>query len=164
MGPGAAAIASIVPDLHDMLTGLGTPQELEPEQARFRLFDSVATFLKNAAQRQPLVLVLDDLHWADRSSLLLLEFTAQELQTIPLLLIGIYRDVEVSRQHPLSQTLGSLIKASRFTRLELQGLSQSEVSQLLEVTPGWNPSPRTIAAIHQRTEGNPCSSAKYCGG
>ena len=156
MGAGAAGIAEIVSEVREKLPGLEPPPALDsPEQARFRLFDSISTFLKNAARRQPLVLVLDDLHWADRSSLLLLEFLAQELQSIPLLLIGTYRDVEVSRQHPLSQTLGSLIRASGFVRLHLPGLSQWEVSQILDLTPGWESSPQTVATIHQRTQGNP---------
>jgi len=66
MGPGAADIAEIVADVRGKLPDLGTPPVLEPEPARFRLFDSITTFLKNAAQRQPLMLVLDDLHWAER--------------------------------------------------------------------------------------------------
>ena len=76
MGAGAADIAEIVPNIRGKITDLATPPALEPEAARFRLFDSITTFLKNAAQSQPLMLVLDDLHRADRSSLLLLEFLA----------------------------------------------------------------------------------------
>ena len=76
MGPGAADIAEIVPEVPDKLPDLAPPPALEPEQARFRFFVSIATFLRNACLVQPLVLVLDDLHWADRSSLLLLEFLA----------------------------------------------------------------------------------------
>ena len=102
MGAGAAAIAEVVSDVREQLPGLDAPPQLEPEQARFRLFDSITTFLKNAARRKPLVLVLDDLHWADHPSLLLLEFVARELANARVLVIGTYRDVELSRQHPLS--------------------------------------------------------------
>ena len=80
MGLGAPDIAEIVSELRKKLPELESPPTLEPEQARFRLFDSIATFLKNAAQNQPMMLVLDDLHWADRSSLLLLEFLAREIE------------------------------------------------------------------------------------
>ena len=80
MGPGSADIAEIISDLRVKLPDLETRAALEPEQARFRLFDSITTFLKNAAQFQPIVLVLDDLHWADRSSMLLLEFLAREME------------------------------------------------------------------------------------
>jgi predicted ATPase len=167
MGSRAAEIAGILPELREKLPDLGPPAALDPEQARFRLFDSIATFLKNAGQRQPLVLVLDDLHWADRSSLLLLEFIAQELQTIPLLVLGAYRDVGLSSQHPLSQTLGNLIRTDGFVRLQFRGLAQAEVAQLLDITPGWDSSPQTIAASRRSTSGlreTHYSSARFCGG
>ena len=77
MGPGAAHIAEMIPSLREKLPDLTDPPALEPEPARFRLFDSVTNFLKNASQTQPLVIVLDDLHWGDRASLLLLEFLAR---------------------------------------------------------------------------------------
>ena len=78
MGSGAAAIAEVVSDVRERLLGLPSPPQLEPDQARFRLFDSISAFLKTASQRQPLVLVLDDLHWADPPSLALLQFVARD--------------------------------------------------------------------------------------
>ena len=105
MGAGAADIAAIVPELRDKLPDLETPSALEPEQSRFRLFSSITTFFKNATQ--PRMLVLDDLHWADNPSLLLLQFLAREMGESRLLVVGTYRDVELSRQHPLSETLAS---------------------------------------------------------
>jgi eukaryotic-like serine/threonine-protein kinase len=98
MGAGAADIAEVIPELRGKLPDLNPPPALEPEQARFRLFDSLTAFLKNASQTQPLMLVLDDLHWADRPSLLLLQFLARQLsESRRLLLVGCYRDVELSR-------------------------------------------------------------------
>ena len=76
-GPGAADIAEIVPELLERFPEIQPPPTVEPDQARFRLFDSLATFLKAASQSQPLVIVLDNLHWADKPSLLLLEFLGQ---------------------------------------------------------------------------------------
>ncbi len=107
MGSDAANIAEIVPERGQKLPNLETPPDIEPEQARFRLFSSITNCFKKAAQSQPLMLVLDDLHWADRSSLLYLEFLSREIESSSLLVLGTYRDVEVSRRHPLSQTLGS---------------------------------------------------------
>ena len=72
-------ITDVIPEIHDKITDLEPPPGIEPEAAWFRLFDSVATFVKSVAQSQPLVLVLDDLHWADRPSLMLLQFLAREL-------------------------------------------------------------------------------------
>ncbi|MCI0799262.1 MAG: AAA family ATPase, partial [Chloroflexi bacterium] len=155
MGPGAADIAEIVPEIRGKLPDLETPPVLEPEPARFRLFDSITTFLKNAAQRQPLMLVLDDLHWADRSSLLLLEFLAREIGTSRLLLVGAYRDVEVSRRHPLSQTLGTLVREQIFHRVQLDGLTQQEVGELVEGSAGITLTLEAAEVIHKRTDGNP---------
>jgi predicted ATPase len=108
MGAGAADITEIIPEVREKLPDVEPPPILEPEQARFRLFDSITTFLKNAAQAQPLLLVLDDLHWADQASLLLLQFLARQMEGSRLLVAGCYRDVELSRQHPLSETLAQL--------------------------------------------------------
>ncbi len=98
----AAAIAEVFSDVKEKLPDLKPPSRLEPEQARFRLFDSITTFLKTASQARPLVLMLEDLHWADGPSLLLLQFLARELEESRLLVVGTYRDVEVTRQHPLT--------------------------------------------------------------
>jgi eukaryotic-like serine/threonine-protein kinase len=114
IGAGASDISEIVPELRDLMPGLSAPPSPESEQARFRLFDSIAGFLKRAGQEQPLALVLDDLQWADRPSLLLLEFLAQNLQEARLLLLGTYRDIGLTRSHPLSNTLGELTKHPPF--------------------------------------------------
>ena len=107
LGSGAAAIADLVPDVRTHLPDLSPPPTLsDPQQARFRLFDAIAGFLQRASASSPLVLVLDDLNWADKESLLLLEYLARELADAHLLLVGTYRDVDLSRRHPLSQTLG----------------------------------------------------------
>ena len=83
LGVGASDVASMIPEIRQSLPDLEpSPQLDSPEQARFRLFDSVTTFLKSASQSQPLVVVLDDLHWADRSSLMLLEFMVRGLTPI----------------------------------------------------------------------------------
>src|SRR5262249_4957556 len=79
LGPGAADIAQVVPEVRRLLPDLPEPPTLEPAQARFRFFDAVAAFFAQAGVAQPLVLILDDLHWADTSSLLLLEFLARDL-------------------------------------------------------------------------------------
>ena len=96
MGPEAADIAQFLPELAVILDGLERPPAVEPEQARFRLFFSITTFLKKVNRSQPLLLVLDDLHWADESSLLLLEFLAREISSSRTMVVGTYRDREVT--------------------------------------------------------------------
>ena len=155
MGSGAAVIAGIVPDVSEKLPGLAPPPELEPEQARFRLFDSITAFLKSASRRQLLVLVLDDLHWADHPSLLLLEFVARELANSRLLVIGTYRDMELYRSHPLSLTLGELNRERLFQRVLLRGLGQEDVARFIELVSGISPPEGMVEAVHRQTEGNP---------
>ncbi len=155
MGPGAADIAQVVSEVRERLPGLPVPPPLEPEQARFRLFDSLTNFLKNASKGQPLVLVLDDLHWADKSSLLLLQFLARELRGARLLLLGTYRDVELRRQHPLAQTLGELNREGLSQRILLRGLTERDVARFIEVAAGLQPPEALVAAVYRETEGNP---------
>ena len=77
------------------------------------------------------MVVLDDLHWADRASLLLLEFVTRELADSRLLVVGTYRDVEVDRRHRLSSTLAELYRQPVTSFLPLGGLDQDEVSRFI---------------------------------
>ncbi|MBD0328089.1 MAG: AAA family ATPase, partial [Pyrinomonadaceae bacterium] len=155
LGTSAADITQIIPDVGEILPGLKPPLTLEPEQARFRLFDSITTFLKNASQTQPLLLVLDDLHWADRPSLLLLEFVARAFETARILIIATYRDAEISRGHPLAHTLGELARQSPFQRVVLRGLNQDEVRRFVEESSSIQYTSSFIETLHSQTEGNP---------
>ncbi len=155
LGSGGPAIAEIVPEIREKLPDLGQSITVEPEQARFRLFDSVATFLKNAAQAKPLVFVVDDLHWADSSSLLMLEFLAREISATPILILGTYRDVEITASHSLSQLLGNLVRERHYRGVQLKGLTLQEVGEAVEASKGVNLSGNVLQAIHSRTEGNP---------
>ena len=155
MGPGASEIAHVVFEIKELLPDLPAPPSLEPEQARFRLFDSVTTFLKNASRRQPLVVILDDLHWADKASLLLLQFLAREVKDACILVIGTYRDVDLGRQHPLLQTLGELSRQGLSERIVLRGLTEQDVARFIEMTTGIAPLEKLVRTVYQQTEGNP---------
>ncbi|MCI0437993.1 MAG: AAA family ATPase, partial [Chloroflexi bacterium] len=155
MADGAADIAEVLPELGRKLPNLQPPPQLGPEQARFRLFDSITAFFKRTSEKRPVVLVLDDLHWADASSLRLLEFFAQELSETRLLVVGTYRDIDVSRGHPLYHVLGALGRLQCFRRVLFRGLSEEEVGQVIELAGGVKPSRQLVAKIHQETEGNP---------
>ena len=156
LGADAAEIAGVVAEVREQIHDLGpSPTIDEPLTARFRLFDSLTGFLKRVARGQPLVVVLDDLHWADDGSLRLLEFVARELADARLLLVGTYRDVELSRRHPLSQTLAELTRERLFERIVLRGLSSEDVAQFIEATCGISPPSALVSAVHAQTEGNP---------
>ena len=155
MGAGAADIAQVVPAVRDRLPELPAPPPVEPEAARFRLFDSLASFLRAAAARRPLLLVLDDLHWADAPSLALLRFLGQELEGVGLLVVGIYRHTEVGRDHPLLGTLADLSRGQHHRRLLLGGLDQQQVASFVGLVAGVEHSLGLAAAVHQQTDGNP---------
>ena len=156
LGSGAAEIAELVPEVRQRLPDWERlPPVADPQQARFRLFDSIAGFLKNASRSRPLVLILDDLNWADEGSLLLLEFVARELADAHVLLIGTYRDIELSRRHPLSQTLGELARERLFERVLLRGLSHEDVERFIEATCAFVPDQALVRALHTQTGGKP---------
>ena len=155
LGAGAADIAAIIPEVADALPRLQPAPSLEPDQARFRLFDSITAFLKKTAEHRPLALLLDNLHAADRSSLLLLEFLAPELLDARILVVSTYRDIALSRRAPLSYTLAELARVPHCRRTLLRGLPLSEMRRLIAITTGAAPSQRFVADLHAHTEGNP---------
>jgi hypothetical protein len=155
LGSGAADIAHLVPEIRERVLGRPPPRVIDPEQARFQLFESVATFLRNASATTPLVVVLEDLHWADKPSLLLLQLVAGELIDARVLLLGTYRDTDVRRQHPLAETLGQLAQDPSTERIVLRGLGEPDVARLIELIADEQPSASLVAAIRQQTEGNP---------
>ena len=154
LGSGAADIAHLVPELCDRFPHV-SPPPLDTEQARFRLFDSLTRFLKTAAEHQPLVLVLDDLHWADKASLALLEFMAREIAEVRILVLGTYRDVEVGSTHPLTHTLGELARVRSCQRIVLRGLAAADVGRFMEQAAGCALPAELVSAVHAETEGNP---------
>ncbi len=155
MGPAATHIAEVVSEVRARLPGLPEATPLDPEQARFRLFDGIASFLRNASAHRPLVLVFDDLHWADKPSLMLLQFLARELGDDRLFVLATYRDVELGRQHPLSETLAELARNNRIERVPLGGLGEADVARFIEDSAGIEPPAGLIAAVFRETEGNP---------
>lgn len=155
MGSGAANIAQMVSEVRERLPGLPEPPVLDPDESRFRLFDAVANFLRNASKSQPLVIVLDDLHWADKPSLLLMQFLARELRGTRVLGIGTYRDVELGRHHPLAQTLAELAGENVVRRVLLRGLEEHDVARFVELNSGVVPEETLVKTIHRETEGNP---------
>ena len=156
LGGRAADVAQIVPELAERLGDLGELPPMEAEQARFRVFDSFAGFLGGLSKSRPLVLVLDDLHWADEPSLLLLRFVARRLADTGLLVIGTYRDVELGRHHPLAETLSDLSGVDAATRIALRGLDAEAIASYIELTAGVDrPPPELAEAIRDQTAGNP---------
>lgn len=155
LGAWASDIAHVIPEVRASLPDLSVLLTPESPESRFRFFDSFTTFVKNAARRQPVVLLLDDLHWADTPSLLLLQFLARELSDARLLIIGAYRDNELGQQHPLLQTLGELGRAAGSQSVLLKGFSEVEVARFIELNTNQAPSSSLVNVVYQQTDGNP---------
>jgi DNA-binding SARP family transcriptional activator/tetratricopeptide (TPR) repeat protein len=155
LGDGAADLAQIVPELRQRFPELADPPSLESEGARFRLFDATAEFLRNASESRSILLVLDDLHAADASSLLLLQFIARQLGSTRMLLLCAYRDVDPIPGQTLTALLAEVAREPVTRRLSLGGLSEREVAEYLELTASEMASPELVAALHEETEGNP---------
>ena len=148
-------VAQIIPDLRPapMTPSPSVTEKLEPSEARFRLFDAFTNFLKMGARSHPMLIVLDDLHDADEASLALLRFMARELKGAPILIVATYRDREVRRSPSLSRIIGELSRDAR--PIPLSGLSESEVSRLVESKAGWTPDESLVAKLRLATNGNP---------
>jgi DNA-binding CsgD family transcriptional regulator len=154
LGSSAADLARIVPMLRERLQ-VSPPPPGDPEEDRWRLLQAATDILHRAAAKQPLLVVLEDLHDADRGTLDLLLYLARNLNAAPILVIGTYRDVEVDRAHPLSAALTELHRSSHVARVQLHGLSTDEVQRLLAET-SQQTVPQPFAELVQRqTEGNP---------
>jgi len=155
-GTSASNITTLLYELQQQLPGrMSAPTQEIPEQAQHHLFASITEFFKDVASSRLPVLIFDDLQWADRPSLLLLEFVARALCGSRLLVLGTYRDVELSRRHPLSQTLAELTREQLLHRISLQGLGMAEVGCFIEKVAGIAPPPDLVEAVYRRTEGSP---------
>ncbi|PGH43238.1 ATPase [Micromonospora sp. WMMA1996] len=133
--------------------GLGGPAD-DGGRAEFDKHDAVTTALVAVAQHRPVVVVLDDLHWADPASLRLLQFATQHTWFERLLLIGTYRDAEVEAgDHPLRPLLLPL--TAKATTITLTGLGRDEVAALITRTAGREPDADLVDEVHRRTGGNP---------
>lgn len=154
-GIGAAHISSLLPELRAGQLDFAAGPAGESNRSRFQLFDSLATFLFNAAGRRPLVVILDDLHWADEASIQLLEFVATGPRQARLALLCAYRYADLPLGHPLLRTLATLERHYPGHTVELGGLSLDEVGSLMAAATGQQPNERVVAAVYDQTGGNP---------
>ncbi len=154
-GTGASQLARFVPDLGARLR-LAEPELLpDPESDRFLLFEAVGGWLDAIAAQAPVMLILDDLHWADRSTLQLLAFLARRHGEHHLLILCTYRETDLARTHPLAETLADLRRERLVERVSLHGLDAETVAALIGAIGGQAPPAEFAALVHAETEGNP---------
>jgi predicted ATPase len=153
--PSSGELVQLLPELKELVPGLEPPPVVDMAAAHFRLYQAVTGLLRRLADTRPLLLVVDDLHWADTGSLGLLAFLAGELRGARLVVLGTYRDVEAEVGGPLAETLGVLAREPVVERIALGGLGEAEVARLVANATGIRPGDRLVRAVHQRTDGNP---------
>ena len=141
----------------EALAQAGVAEALTPSSgpddtgARHRLFDAVDAAFTDLAARAPLLLVIDDFHWADRGSLLLTSFLLRSRRPGPILVLGTYRDTELGRHTPLTAALGELKQGSALDRIDLRGLPLDDVATLARSILGTD---EIAPRVHARTDGN----------
>jgi class 3 adenylate cyclase/tetratricopeptide (TPR) repeat protein len=151
-------IARMVPTLRDRLPDVPAPHQSDPETERYLLYAAAAGLLESAATEEPLLLILDDLHWADQQTLSLLRHVVAAGSSMRVMVMGIYRDSDLTRDHPLTALLADLHREQGGERITLSGLGPEDVAALLEALSGQEleEDGRALAReITRETAGNP---------
>jgi predicted ATPase/DNA-binding SARP family transcriptional activator len=152
-----ADLSRLVPSLADRISE-PVAAVADAEAERYLLFGAVGAALAVAGEQTPVMLVLDDLHWADVQTLALLRHVLSAPQSVPLMVVATYRDTEVSAQHPLADTLAVLHREVTLERLALAGLEDNELVALVEAASGQELEGAELELVHAvygETDGNP---------
>jgi len=155
LGDDAPEVARLMPELRNMYPDIPPALQLPPEQQRRFLFNAFRSYVERAARVTPVVVVFEDLHWADEPTLLLLQHHAQTLSTTPMLVICTYRDVELEVTRPFAKTLDTLVREKQATRMPLRRLRLDGVRNMLAAMSNQTPPPSLVQAIFDETDGNP---------
>ncbi len=152
LGGDGPEIARLLPELRARVPDLPASNTTDPEHQLRRLYSAVIALLRRLAARRPLIMIIDDLHWADRSSLLLARHVVRSLGVGPALLIGAYRDTDVS--DALTEVLADLERDGPLSRINLRGLDVTEIAEIAAAE-GHAVAPETAGALREQTDGNP---------
>jgi DNA-binding SARP family transcriptional activator len=155
LGEEAPEIAKLVPKLRQLCPEIPPPLELPAEQERRYLFNATFEVLARTAAHQPTLLVLDDIHWADEPTMLLVTHIAERVAEIPVLMVGLYRDNELDAGRPLSRTFTELIRRRLARRMRLERLPADGVAEMLTGLVGQKPPSELVDVFYAETEGNP---------
>ena len=152
LGRGSRAqLAALLPGLDEEIE---TSDGHDPS-AQLRLFEGLLELLDLLSEEQPVVLVLEDLHWADRSTRTFVDFLARSLRRERVVLVLTYRSDELHRRHPLRTLLSELDRLERARRIELEPFDREELAEVLADILGEPPSSKLVERLFERSEGNP---------
>jgi AAA ATPase domain len=155
LGDDAAEMARLMPQLRRLFPDIPQPLEISPEQSRRILFNAVVELLGRTAATGPMLLLLEDLHWADEGTLSLLNHIARAISRMPVLVVGTFRDNEIDSAGPFARTLDELLRIHMLERISLRGLPQPAVAEMIEALSGKEPPPKVVSLIYSGTDGNP---------
>jgi DNA-binding SARP family transcriptional activator/tetratricopeptide (TPR) repeat protein len=147
-------LSRLIPELRRRAPDLPPPPADEPETERYRLFEAVVGLLTELSRAAPVLLVLDDLQWADRPTLLLLRHLARATNPARVLILGAYRSTE-RRGDTFTNALTELLRDRQASQLDIRGLSESATAELVRLRAGETPSRSFAHALYEETEGNP---------
>jgi predicted ATPase len=155
MGDAGPEIARFVPKVRVTFPELPPPVALPTDQARHYMFESVGDFFHDAARGLPLVLVLEDLHWADESTTQLLESIARRVERSAMLVIGTYLDIDLRPTDPFARAIEHLVRLRGVTRMTLKRLRENDVAEIIAALSRQAPPARLVDVIFHETEGVP---------
>ncbi len=150
----SALLAQLLPELLELVPELPAPPAADEAGARPRLFEAVSSFFRRAGQRQPVVVILEDLHAVDPSSLLLLRYLSGELTGARVLIAGAYREEELSAGSAERSVIGDILRQAHVRLLPVGGLSRTDISAYVRRFTGRGAVPNLVARLTEETEGN----------
>jgi class 3 adenylate cyclase/tetratricopeptide (TPR) repeat protein len=151
-------VLRLIPERGPDAAGPPAPERVAAggQEEQQRLFWAITGFVRALAEYRPVAFLFDDLHWADSASLALLQHLARHTRAACVLLLGTYRDVEITRQHPLEGALRSLSREQLLERIAVRRLTLEGTAALMAASFGVGEAPPELASLlHQRTDGNP---------
>jgi tetratricopeptide (TPR) repeat protein len=155
LGEDAPEVARLVPRIRRVWDDLPEPSQLAPEQQRHILFSAMLDLFRRLSVQRPVVVLLDDLHWADEGTVGLLQFLAPHLSGLAVMVVGTYRDIEFDVGKPFEEALAAFVRQPQVLRVPVRCLPQTAVAELLSAFGGSEPPAAVVEAIFQETEGNP---------
>ena len=153
LGPDGRELFRLLPGLAERFADLGLPTRTDAAAERFLLFEAVTTFIARVAEDAPVLFVLDDVHWADKPTLLLMHQLAS--RTARLLVVFTYRDTEVTRRHPLTDIIAALHRDHVLERIALAAISADDVPAFAAHLEALDVDDAFWSRVHRQTGGNP---------